>query len=128
MGKPIPLDLDHINGKPHDHRLENLRLLCRNCHAQTDTFCGKNIKNSCKARATVRMSKNKRIAAQKAEYDAEQQKYVELVKTSGIDFSTFGWVTQVSKIVNQKPQKVNAWMKRFMPDFYKEHCFKRGSV
>jgi hypothetical protein len=42
-GQAIPLHLDHINGNPSDHRLPNLRLLCPNCHAQTDTYCGKNI-------------------------------------------------------------------------------------
>lgn len=43
-GKPINLQLDHINGIRHDHRLENLRWLCPNCHSQTDTFCGRNSK------------------------------------------------------------------------------------
>ena len=38
----IVLQLDHINGDGHDHRSENLRLLCPNCHSQTDTWCGKN--------------------------------------------------------------------------------------
>jgi hypothetical protein len=41
-GKPLNMQLDHINGCSHDHRLENLRFLCANCHSQTDTFCGKN--------------------------------------------------------------------------------------
>ena len=40
--KPISLQIDHINGDAKDHRLENLRLLCPNCHSQTDTFAGKN--------------------------------------------------------------------------------------
>lgn len=45
MGKPTPLELDHINGVRTDNRLENLRLLCPNCHAQTSTYRGKNKKS-----------------------------------------------------------------------------------
>lgn len=43
QGRAIPLELDHINGDRSDNRLENLRLLCPNCHAQTDTYRGRNI-------------------------------------------------------------------------------------
>lgn len=39
---PIPLELDHINGINNDHRLENLRILCPNCHSQTPTWAGRN--------------------------------------------------------------------------------------
>jgi len=38
LNKPISLELDHINGISDDHRLENLRFLCPNCHSQTETF------------------------------------------------------------------------------------------
>jgi hypothetical protein len=41
--RPIPLELDHVNGRRDDNRLLNLRLLCPNCHAQTDTYRGRNI-------------------------------------------------------------------------------------
>lgn len=37
-GQPLTLELDHINGNCWDHRLENLRILCPNCHSQTETF------------------------------------------------------------------------------------------
>lgn len=46
MGKPIPLELEHINGNHRDNRLQNLTLLCPNCHAQTDTYRGKNQKRA----------------------------------------------------------------------------------
>lgn len=42
-GKLLVLQLDHINGINNDHRLENLRFMCPNCHSQQDTYAAKNI-------------------------------------------------------------------------------------
>lgn len=40
-GKPISLQLHHINGINNDNRLSNLQLLCPNCHSQTENFATK---------------------------------------------------------------------------------------
>jgi len=43
-GKPLSLQLEHTNGISNDNRIENLALLCPNCHSQTETFAGRNKK------------------------------------------------------------------------------------
>ena len=40
-GQPLSIQIDHINGVRDDHRIENLRMLCPNCHSQTDTYGGR---------------------------------------------------------------------------------------
>lgn len=42
-GIPLVLHIDHINGIHNDNRIENLRMVCPNCHSQTSTFSGKNL-------------------------------------------------------------------------------------
>jgi 5-methylcytosine-specific restriction endonuclease McrA len=42
LGRPVPFELHHVNGDGHDNRLENLMLLCPNCHSQTDTWGARN--------------------------------------------------------------------------------------
>ncbi len=44
MGKPLSLQLHHLDGNHTNNLLENLIVLCPNCHSQTDNFSGKNIK------------------------------------------------------------------------------------
>jgi len=68
QNKDITLELDHIDGSSYNCKLENLRLLCPNCHSQTDTFRGKGINTGKKKvsdeelRESIRTSKNIRQA------------------------------------------------------------------
>jgi transposase len=41
LGGPLAMALHHVNGDGRDNRLENLQLLCPNCHSQTDNFSGR---------------------------------------------------------------------------------------
>ncbi|KAA0930413.1 HNH endonuclease signature motif containing protein [Streptomyces apricus] len=41
LGEPLPLEVDHIDGNWRDNWIENLRLLCPNCHSTTDTYRGR---------------------------------------------------------------------------------------
>jgi len=53
-GEPIPLEVDHINGDHTNNDLTNLRIICPNCHSQTDTYKNRNKGNG-------RMSRRKNI-------------------------------------------------------------------
>ena len=46
LGKPLSLQLEHIDGNHHNNSFENLKILCPNCHSQTSTFAGKNVDRS----------------------------------------------------------------------------------
>jgi len=43
-GKEIPLELHHVDGNRFNNELNNLQIICPNCHAQTDNFCSKKYK------------------------------------------------------------------------------------
>jgi len=47
-GKEIKLQLHHIDGNHFNNEVDNLMILCPNCHSQTDNFCGRKIKNTSK--------------------------------------------------------------------------------
>lgn len=42
QNKPIPLEIHHLDGNPFNNKKENIQVLCPNCHALTENYCGKN--------------------------------------------------------------------------------------
>ncbi|MER6527935.1 HNH endonuclease [Streptomyces sp. NPDC001508] len=46
LGEPLPLEVDHIDGDWRNNEIENLRLLCPNCHSTTDTYRGRGARRS----------------------------------------------------------------------------------
>jgi very-short-patch-repair endonuclease len=55
----------------------------------------------------------------------KEKNNIDKVRNSNIDFSKFGWVTQISKIIDKQPQRINRWMKRYCPEIL-DKAFKRG--
>lgn len=81
LDKPAPLALDHINGINNDNRLENLRILCYNCHGQTETFCrGQVLEKTSKTKVKLeRQPKEYRPAIPESDIDI----LVEQIKSFG---------------------------------------------
>lgn len=59
----LSLHLDHSNGIRNDHRLNNLRFLCPNCHSQTNTYCGRN-KRLCFSSSNDRATNSKLVGCE----------------------------------------------------------------
>ena len=61
-GKSIILEVDHIDGDSDNNLPNNVRLLCPNCHSQTETSCGTHkLKNSKRSKYFKNYRKNKKI-------------------------------------------------------------------
>lgn len=127
-------------------------LLCTNCHREVhenlacipDTFCKfdrqkadlirsqLSSQKTRKKRTTVEENKNTFVRYKKYVKDSKKKENlkcnhslrINTISNSDIDFKSYGWVTDVAKLIGISPQKVTPWMKRHMNDFYKE-CFKR---
>lgn len=82
--KPIKLQIHHIDGNNKNNEINNLMLLCPNCHSQTTTFCGRKNKkepNICKCGTVIkRYSKMCRKCTQ--EYQIANGRYSEKFSVS----------------------------------------------
>ncbi len=71
QGEPIPLEIHHINGINTDNRLENLQLLCPNCHALTNYYRGRARMSARSERSDVECRKVKEALTGKADGNLE---------------------------------------------------------
>jgi very-short-patch-repair endonuclease len=82
----------------------------------------KPIKRIKRVNISKQLKKEEKIKRKEEEINKIKNKII----NSEIDFSKFGWVEKVSKIIGISPQKTGKWMNRNMSEFY-EKCYKRGN-
>jgi len=115
-GRKIPIELEHKNGTHTDNRIENLTILCPNCHALTLTYCGKNIKIK-----RVKHKKCKKSITQKNRAERYKQQKIEKEKNWRLFFKD---ITKLDKNkINEAKIKFNCslYTVRYM---FKKLCIK----
>lgn len=100
LNKPLALQLDHINGNCFDNRLKNLRILCPNCHSQTDTFAGKNTKGRRGATACTSTTPASHLSATHSAIPSQFR-----LRKSKIDWPT---VAEMTRLVWETPSLILA--------------------
>lgn len=104
-GKSITLQIDHIDGNSTNHALDNLRILCPNCHSQTKTYGSKNISKKVKDRKNV-------YAKQITKYEKECPQCNNIFNTrfNKQKFCSAGCSSKSTRIVNRPEKQVLNWL------------------
>ncbi len=113
----ISLHIDHINGIHNDNRIENLRLLCPNCHSQTETYGAKNKSykkiKKIKEKKFIQKHKNNKIKVSKSQYKrkrkVEDRPSLEVLKN---EIRQFGY-TGTGRKYGVSDNAVRKWLKYY---------------
>lgn len=111
QGHKLSIQLHHIDGDNENNNLNNLQLLCPNCHSITDNYAGKNNESGI-------LKKYKNSLPDKNTLENERRKNI--VNNCNIDFSKNGWRKELSKMFGIVPSHVGEWLKNNMPEIYKK--------
>ena len=98
MGKPLSLQLHHKDGNRSNNLLKNLCILCPNCHAQTDSYSGKNLKQYNKIKKE-NINKNKKIPP------ISRKKLKQKIRTTSF--------SQIGKEFGVTDNTVRKWCKKY---------------
>lgn len=121
-GVPIPLQIHHVNGVHNDNRLENIQLLCPNCHSLTDTYAGKNANRESNTKYNKSLVKK----------TINKEKWLEIQERIWINnhpskdtlcnvFKEVGSFRGVGKLYNVSDKAITKWFKHYgLPTAKKE--------
>ena len=153
--KPITLELHHLNGNHYDNRLENLQLVCPNCHSQTPNYKGRNrdkkyIENNIpkpfkKDKIIIKClncgkefesERYKRKYCSRECYN-EAQRNIQSITNSSKSYSityddlisnmyNFKTITSLASYYNTHRETIRNILKHYnLYDTFKEHCLKK---
>lgn len=103
VGEPLILQLEHINGIHNDNRIENLELLCPNCHTQTQTYAGRKLR---KVKENTKIYSDEQINSFEKRRNVDRPSYNELIKL----VNEFGY-RGTGKIFNVSDNSIKKWVK-----------------
>jgi very-short-patch-repair endonuclease len=110
--------IDSLNNDAFDFDYSKYNFITskRNCK-----ICGKGLNKNYKIE-TCNTCLNKEIE------DKKIKERKQIILNSGIDFTKFGWVDKVSKLLGISHSQVKRWMEKYMEDFYKNNCFQKRTT
>lgn len=129
QGEPLSLELDHIDGDNKNNEIENLRILCPNCHSQTETFGGKNVKKQKKVHLCIECSsivyKGSRLCVTCANFKMRKQErpskeeLLQLILTKSF--------LEIANIYNVSDNAIRNWCKDYNLPVKKEDILRLKS-
>ena len=135
------LEIDHIDADHTNNTIENLRVLCPNCHALTPNFrnwgrsAGKSSKRFRKGNVGFDESRKTALLVKQEKRNELDALIVSVVmetfESGTVDYRKWGWIGRLNELLTKnhnlmfKQQTVGRKVKQLMPTFYEQNCYKR---